>query len=74
MRDWALLDRLRAGVIGEGEVLHGPYGPQRIVYADHTATGRALDLVEDAIREHVLPWYANTHSESTALALSLIHI
>jgi selenocysteine lyase/cysteine desulfurase len=37
-----------------------------MVYADHTASGRALDFVEDAIREHVLPWYANTHTEASA--------
>jgi selenocysteine lyase/cysteine desulfurase len=61
-----LLARIRAGVIGEGEVLPGPYGPRRLTYADYTASGRALDLVEDAIRDRVLPGYANTHSESSA--------
>jgi hypothetical protein len=32
---------------------------------DHTASGRALELIEDFIREEVLPWYANTHTESS---------
>ena len=66
--DDSLLNRLRAGIIGDGEVLSGPYGPRRVTYADHTASGRALAPVEDVIREQVLPWYANTHSESTATA------
>jgi Aminotransferase class-V len=36
------------------------------VYADHAASGRALGVVEDFIHDRVLPWYANTHSESSA--------
>ena len=61
-----LVARIRAGLVGEGEVLPGPYGPRRLTYADYTASGRALDLVEDAVRRHVLPGYANTHSTSSA--------
>lgn len=60
-----LLERIRRGVVGEGEVLDGPYGQRRITYADHTASGRSLDFVEDVIRERVLPRYANTHTESS---------
>ena len=61
----ALVERIRASVIGDGQVLTGPYGPRRVTYADWTASGRALGFVEDAIRDRVLPWYANTHTESS---------
>lgn len=61
-----LVARIRAGLIGEGMVLPGPYGPRRLTYADYTGSGRALHFIEDAIRSQVLPSYANTHSESSA--------
>ena len=65
-----LVERIRRGIIGEGEVMDGPFGPRRVTYADYTASGRALDFVEDFIREQVLPRYANTHTESSGTGLA----
>jgi len=61
-----LIERIRGSVIGDGALLDGPFGPRRILYADYTASGRSLAFVEDFIRDHVLPSYANTHTEASA--------
>lgn len=62
----ALVESIREGLVGRDAVMPGPYGWRRIVYADYTASGRAVAFVEDYIQRQVLPFYANTHTEASS--------
>ena len=56
---------IRRAVIGEGQSIPGPFGPRPMLYADYVASGRSLGFIEDAVRAHVLPFYGNTHTETS---------
>lgn len=60
-----LVETVRDSIIGDDQVLNGPFGPRRVTYADYTASGRSLTFVEEFIRREVLPLYANTHTETS---------
>jgi selenocysteine lyase/cysteine desulfurase len=69
MHEPNLLRRIREAVIGDDQVMWGPFGPRRVTYADYTASGRALEFLERFIVDEVLPRYANTHTESSGTGL-----
>jgi selenocysteine lyase/cysteine desulfurase len=58
-------DTIRTAIIGEGATIPGPFGPRSLFYADYVASGRSIGFIEDAIRAHVLPFYGNTHTETS---------
>lgn len=60
-----LIGWLRDGLIGEGALIPGPFGPKALIYADYVASGRALRQVEQFVMTEVLPHYANSHTEAS---------
>ncbi|MBK7717065.1 MAG: aminotransferase class V-fold PLP-dependent enzyme [Gemmatimonadetes bacterium] len=60
-----LIDTIGSSVVGADAAVQTPFGLRRVTYADYTASGRSLGFVEDFLREHVLPLYANTHTETS---------
>lgn len=61
----ALLEHIRNAVIGDKQPISTPFGEMPLVYADYTASGRSLSFIEDFIQQQVLPYYANTHTETS---------
>ena len=59
------MDDIAAGLIGEGRMIPGLEREVPLIYADYIASGRALAQVEDFVRDQVLPFYANTHTEAS---------
>ncbi|MBY4675527.1 aminotransferase class V-fold PLP-dependent enzyme [Marinobacterium arenosum] len=59
------LETIRQAVIGEQVPLPTPFGIKPLIYADYTASGRGLRLIEEFISRRVLPYYANTHTETS---------
>jgi selenocysteine lyase/cysteine desulfurase/tRNA(Ile)-lysidine synthase TilS/MesJ len=62
-----LVRTIRDGIVGQDQMIGGPYGPKKVVYADWVASSRALGFLEDYIRDEVLPVYSNTHTTSSTL-------
>ena len=60
-----VIERLRAGLIGNDAEIDGPFGPKPLIYADYVASGRALMQVEEFVLAKVLPFYANSHTEAS---------
>lgn len=55
----------RSNVLGHDQTFKSPYGPQKLIYADWTASGRIYAPIETRLREEIMPYVANTHTETT---------
>jgi len=59
------LNAVREGLIGGDRMLATPFGLKPFLYADYTASGRALRQIEGQVEKLMLD-YANPHSEDSA--------
>ncbi len=57
--------KFRNQIIGIDQEFESPYGKQKIVYTDWTASGRLYRPIEDKITNQFGPFVANTHTETT---------
>jgi selenocysteine lyase/cysteine desulfurase len=64
-REAAFLSYLRERVVGYGQEIRTPHGWQPLRYFDFIASGRFHRDVEEELNEKVLPFMANTHTESS---------
>ena len=55
----------RRNVIGYQQTFESPFGEKEIVYADWTASGRAYRPIEECMQKDIMPFLANTHTETT---------
>jgi selenocysteine lyase/cysteine desulfurase len=58
------LERIRSGVVGCKQTIETPLGRKPLRYFDFIASGRFHREVEDELGERVLPFMANTHTET----------
>lgn len=59
------IERLAADLVGNDAEVDGPFGAKKLLYADYVASGRALGVIERFVMEHILPFYANSHTEAS---------
>jgi len=57
--------QFRENIIGIDQEFTSPYGNQKIIYTDWTASGRLYRPIEEKIMNELGPFVANTHTETT---------
>jgi len=61
----------RANIIGINQDFESPFGRQRIVYADWTASGRMFGPIEKMMAEEIAPFVGNTHTETSVTGTTM---
>ena len=55
----------RKNIVGIDQTFDSPYGEQKLIYADWTASGRLYRPIEDKLINEFGPFVANTHTETS---------
>jgi selenocysteine lyase/cysteine desulfurase len=61
----AYFEQFRKHIIGQDQTFVSPYGEQKIIYTDWTASGRLYRPIEDKMSNDFGPFVENTHTETT---------
>lgn len=67
------LDYLRSQMVGADASINTPFGQRMMVYADYTASGRCLGMVERYL-QNLQRVYANSHTEDDISGRSMTHL
>ncbi len=57
--------KFRNNIVGIDETFLSPYGEQKMIYVDWTASGRLYRPIEEKMLNNFGPFVANTHTETT---------
>ncbi|KAA3610488.1 MAG: aminotransferase class V-fold PLP-dependent enzyme [Calditrichaeota bacterium] len=57
--------KYRDNVIGVDQDFETPFGKQKILYADWTASGRLYKPIEEKLMNNIAPFVGNTHTETS---------
>ena len=56
--------QFRENIIGIDQYFESPYGKQKVIYTDWTASGRLYRPIEEKLMNDFGPFVANTHTET----------
>ncbi len=64
-------NEFRNDIIGVDQTFNSPYGHQKIIYTDWTASGRLYRPIEEKLMNEFGPFVANTHTETTVTGTAM---
>ena len=63
----------RNNILGIDQTFESPYGTQKMVYTDWTASGRLYTPIEEKMLQDFGPFVANTHTQTTVSGTTMTH-
>ncbi|RLN95668.1 hypothetical protein BBJ28_00020902, partial [Nothophytophthora sp. Chile5] len=67
--DEQMLHDIADNMIGRNIPFESPFGVKAQCYADYTASGKAIESIEQFMRNEVMPTYGNTHTTTSVTGL-----
>ncbi len=58
-------NQFRENIVGVNQNFQSPYGKQKLIYTDWTASGRLYKPIENKLLDQFGPFVANTHTETS---------